>query len=152
MAVREMILREDVEHLGRIGDVVRVRPGYARNYLLPRGLAVTASRKNIRQLEHQKRLIADKAGRERKSYELLANKLDGLPLIVRVKAGEEGRLFGSVTNMDIEKRLSEIGHVIDRRHIFLETPIKVLGQHAVEVDVGRGVRATIQVTVEAETE
>jgi large subunit ribosomal protein L9 len=152
MAAREVILRDDVPTLGRIGDVVRVRPGYARNYLFPRGLAVAADRQTLRQLEHQKRVIAAKADRERKSSEGLAAKLNGLPLILRAKAGEGGRLFGSVTKMDLERRLADIGHVIDRRHIFLETPIKVLGEFPVEVEIGLGVRATIQVTVAAETE
>jgi len=152
MATREVILRDDVPSLGRIGDVVRVRPGYARNYLIPRGLAVAADRQSLRQLDHQKRLIAMRADRERKSSEAIAAKLHGLPLIVRAKAGEGGRLFGSVTNMDIERRLADIGHRVDRRHIFLETPIKEVGEYPVEVEVGRGVRATIQVTVEPETD
>jgi large subunit ribosomal protein L9 len=152
MAAREVILRDDGPTLGRSGDVVRVRPGYARNYLFPRGLAVAADRQTLRQLEHQKRVIAAKADRERKSSEGLAAKLNGLPLILRAKAGEGGRLFGSVTKMDLERRLADIGHVIDRRHIFLETPIKELGEFPVEVEIGHGVRATIQVTVEAETE
>jgi large subunit ribosomal protein L9 len=152
MAVRQVILRDDIATLGRIGDVVRVRPGYARNYLFPRGLAVAADRQTLRQLEHQKRVIAARADRERKSSESMAAKLNGLPLIVRAKAGEGGRLFGSVTNMDIERRLSDIGHVIDRRHIFLETPIKELGEYPVEVEIGHGVRATIQVTVEPESD
>jgi large subunit ribosomal protein L9 len=152
MAAREVILRNDIPTLGRIGDVVRVRPGYARNYLFPRGLAVAADRQTLRQLEHQKRVIAAKAERERKSSEGLAAKLNGLPLIVRAKAGDGGRLFGSVTNMDLERRLADIGHVIDRRQIFLETPIKELGEYPVEVEIGHGVRATIQVTVEAESD
>jgi large subunit ribosomal protein L9 len=115
-------------------------------------LAVAADRQTLRQLEHQKRVIAAKADRERKSSESMAAKLNGLPLIVRAKAGEGGRLFGSVTNMDIERRLADIGHVIDRRHIFLETPIKELGEYPIEVEIGHGVRATIQVTVEAESD
>lgn len=151
MATCEVILREDLPNLGSIGEVVRVRPGYARNYLFPRGLAIEASRKNLRQLEHAKRLIADKIERDRKSAQGVAAKLHGLPLIMTAKAGEGGRLFGSVTNIDIERRLAEIGHDVDRRRIFLETPIKELGTFPVEVDVGRGVRATIRITVEAET-
>src|SRR5262245_15311467 len=102
MAV-EVILRDDVPHLGKIGDVVRVKPGYARNLLRPRGLAVEASTKNLRVLEHQKRVISAKADRERKSAEAAAGQLDGLKLTVRAKAGEEGRLFGSVTNIDVER-------------------------------------------------
>lgn len=150
MAVREVILRDDVPNLGEIGDIVRVRPGYARNYLFPRGLAVEASRKNIRQLEHQKRLIAARAERQKTTAEQAAAKLDGLPLIIQAKAGEGGKLFGSVTNIDVERKLSEFGHSIDRRRVLLDTPIKELGTFPVEVVVGRGVKATVQVTVEAE--
>lgn len=152
MAVCEVILREDLPHLGDIGDVVRVRPGYARNYLFPRGLAVEANRKNLRQLAHAKRLIADKIERDKKGAQTVASKLHGLPLIMTAKAGEGGRLFGSVTNIDIERRLAEIGHQIDRRRIFLESPLKELGTFPVEVDVGRGVRATLQITVEPEAD
>lgn len=151
MAVCEVILREDMPNLGEIGDIVRVRPGYARNYLVPRGLAVAANRKNLNQLEHAKRLVSDKIERDRKGAQGVASKLHGLPLIMTAKAGEGGRLFGSVTNIDIERRLAEIGYQIDRRRIFLETPIKELGTVPVEIDVGRGVRATLQITVEAET-
>src|SRR4029450_7480890 len=94
MAV-EVILRDDVPNLGKIGDVVRVKPGYARNYLLPRGLAIEANSKNLRVLEHQKRVIAATADRDRKTAEAQAKHVDGLELHVRARAGEEGRLFGS---------------------------------------------------------
>src|SRR5262245_12744476 len=149
MAV-EVILRDDVPSLGAIGEVVRVKPGYARNYLFPRGLAVEANRKNLRVLEHQKRIIGAKADRERKSAEGVASKLDGLALTVRARAGEEGRLFGSVTNLDVERLLLAKGFQVERRRILLEEPIKQLGTFPVVVQVGRNVRATVQVTVEAE--
>jgi large subunit ribosomal protein L9 len=151
MAV-EVILREDVPNLGAIGQVVRVRPGYARNYLFPRGLAVEASRKNMAELEHQKRVIAVKAERDRKVAEGVAAKLDGLTLTVRARAGDEGRLFGSVTNIDVERLLAGKGHTVDRRRILLDEPIKQLGTFPVAVQVGRDIRATIQVVVEAEGE
>src|ERR1043166_336494 len=102
MAV-EVILRDDVPNLGKIGDVVRVKPGYARNFLLPRGLAVEASRNNLQMLEHHKRVIGAKAERERKGAEALASRLGGVRLTVKARAGEEGRLFGSVTNLDVER-------------------------------------------------
>ena len=149
MAV-EVILRDDVANLGKIGDVVRVKPGYARNFLLPRGLAVEANRKNLHVLEHQKRVIAARAERERKTAETAAARLQGLRLTVRAKAGEEGRLFGSVTNLDVERLLAEKGFTVDRRRIALEDPIKQLGTFPIEVQVGRGVRATVELTVEAE--
>ena len=152
MAAREVILREDVAHLGRIGDVVRVRPGFARNYLFPRGLAVEANRRNLRTLEHEKRVIAAKATREHKVAQAAAVKLEGLALVMRAKAGESGRLFGSVTNLDLERALAERGIAVDRRRILLDDPIKDLGTHAVVVQIGREVRVTIQVTVEAESD
>ena len=111
----QVILRDDVANLGKIGDVVRVKPGYARNFLIPRGLAVDANPKNLRVLEHQKRVIAAKAEREHKTAEAVARRVQGVKLTVRVRAGEEGRLFGSVTNMDIERLLAEKGVQVDRR-------------------------------------
>ena len=149
MAV-EVILRDDVANLGKIGDVVRVKPGYARNFLFPRGLAVEASGKNLRVLEHQKRLIGAKRERERKGAEAVAAKLDGLRLTVKARVGEEGRLFGSVTNLDVERLLAERGFTVERRRIALEEPIKQLGTFPIVVHVGREVRATVQLTVEAE--
>jgi large subunit ribosomal protein L9 len=152
MASREVILREDVPNLGHTGDVVRVRPGYARNFLFPRGLAVEANRRNLRTLDHEKRVLGAKADREQKSAEGMRSRLDGVTLTVRALAGESGRLFGSVTNLDIERLLGERGFTVDRRRIMLSDPIKELGTHAVVVHVGRDVRATIQVVVEAEAD
>jgi large subunit ribosomal protein L9 len=148
----QVILRDDVPHLGKIGDVVRVKPGYARNFLLPRGLAIEANPKNLRVLEHQKRVIAAKADREHKSAEAAAKRLDGLKLTVRARAGEEGRLFGSVTNMDVERLLAEKGFQVERRRIVLEEPIKELGTFPITVQIGRAVRATVQLVVEAEAD
>ena len=150
MAV-EVILREDVPNLGGIGEIVRVRPGYARNYLYPRGLAVEANRKNVAELEHQKRVIGVKAERDRKTAEGAAAKLEGLTVTVQARAGDEGRLFGSVTNLDVERLLVAKGFPVERRRILLEEPIKQLGTFPVVVQVGRNIRATIQVVVEAET-
>jgi len=149
MAV-EVILRDDVPHLGKIGDVVRVKPGYARNFLFPRGLAIEASGKNLRVLEHQKRVIGAKAERERKSADAVAKSLEGMKLSVKARAGEEGRLFGSVTNIDVERLLAEKGFQIDRRRIALDEPIKQLGTFPIVVQVGRDTRATVELTVEAE--
>jgi len=146
----EVILREDVPNLGGIGEIVRVRPGYARNYLYPRGLAVEASRKNVSSLEHQKRVIAVKADRDRKTAEGAAAKLEGLTVTVKARAGEEGRLFGSVTNLDIERLLAAKGHPVERRRILLQEPIKQLGTFPVVIHMSGNIRATIQVVVEAE--
>jgi large subunit ribosomal protein L9 len=149
MAV-EVILRDDVPSLGKIGQVVRVKPGYARNYLFPRGLAVEANRKNLHVLEHDKRVITAKADRERKAAEGVAQKLNGLKVTVQARAGEEGRLFGSVTNLDLERLLADKGFQVDRRRIELAEPIKQLGTYPVVVQVGRDVRATVELTVVAE--
>ena len=151
MAV-QVILRDDVPNLGKIGEVVRVKPGYARNFLLPRGLAVEASPKNLRTLEHHKRVIAAKADREHKSAEASAQRLEGLAITVRARVGEEGRLFGSVTNMDVERLLAEKGFHVERRRITLDEPIKQVGTFPITVQVGRAVRVTVQLTVEPEPE
>ena len=148
----QVILRDDVPNLGKIGDVVRVKPGYARNFLLPRGLAVEANPKNLRMLEHHRRVITAKADREHKSAEASAKRLDGMQLTVRARAGEEGRLFGSVTNMDVERLLAEKGFHVERRRIVLPEPIKQLGTFPIPVQVGRSVRVSVELTVEAEPE
>ena len=146
----EVILREDVPNLGTIGDLVKVKPGYARNYLLPRQLAVVADRSNVRALEHQKRVVGAKRERDRKQAETLAQRLASMRLTIKARAGEEGKLFGSVTNQDIEKALAEQGFTIERRRIRLDEPIKSLGEHTVPVHLSTGVNATVSVIVEAE--
>lgn len=146
----EVILREDVPNLGMVGDVVKVKPGYARNYLLPRGLAAVADRRNIHVLEHQKRLVADKRERDRRQAETVAEKVSRLRLTIRARAGEEGKLFGSVTNLDIERALADQGFAVERRRIRLEEPIKSVGEHVVPVHLGVGVDAQVTVVVEAE--
>ncbi|MFQ5667259.1 MAG: 50S ribosomal protein L9 [Candidatus Binatia bacterium] len=146
----EVILREDVPDLGIIGDVVKVKPGYARNYLLPRGLAVVAERRNIRALEHQKRVVAEKRASEQRQEQTVAERFSTLRLVVRARAGQEGKLFGSVTNIDVEKALAAQGFVLERRRIRLEEPIKSVGEHVVPVHLGAGVNAHVTVVVEAE--
>jgi large subunit ribosomal protein L9 len=147
----EIILREDVDNLGKIGDIVKVRDGYGRNYLLPRGLAIEASRRNLRVLEHQKRLIAAKKERDQKQAQALGERLAALSVVVKARAGEEDRLFGSVTNLDIEKALSAQGVVVDRRKILLEEPIKQLGTYTVPVNLAGGVRGNVTVQVVRES-
>lgn len=146
----EVILREDVADLGSVGDVVKVKPGFARNYLLPRGLAVIADKRNIHVLEHQKRLAADKRERDRKQAQGTADRLSSLRITLKARAGEEGKLFGSVTNLDIEKALAAQGFSVERRRIRLEEPIKSIGEHVVPVHLGVGVDAKVTVVVEAE--
>jgi len=146
----EVILREDVANLGTVGDIVKVKPGFARNYLLPRGLAVVADRRNKDELDHQQRLLALKRERDRRQAETAAQTLSALRLSIKARAGEEGKLFGSVTNQDVEKALAERGFSIERRRIRLESPIKSIGEHVVPIHLGVGVDAHVTVVVEAE--
>ena len=143
----EVILREDVQHLGAMGEVVKVKPGYARNFLLPRGMAVEASRKNLATLDHEKALIEVKRERERKVARAEADKLDGLVVEILARAGEEDRLYGSVTNLDIAQQLAEGGVKVDRRRIDLDDPIKRLGTYRIVVGIAHDVKATITVKV-----
>jgi large subunit ribosomal protein L9 len=147
----EVILREDVPDLGGVGDIVKVKPGFARNYLLPRGLAVVADKRNIRVLEHQKRVVADKRERDRKRAQGAAERLSNVRLTIKARAGEEGKLFGSVTNLDIERALAAQGFSVERRRIRLEEPIKSIGEHTVPIHLGVGVDAKVTVIVESET-
>ncbi|MEE8311888.1 MAG: 50S ribosomal protein L9 [Candidatus Binatia bacterium] len=143
----EVILREDVPGLGIIGEVVRVRPGYARNFLIPRGLAVLADARNVKQLGHQQRLIAAKKARERGVYEKLAAEMGAVVVETEARAGRGGKLFGSVTNMEIHRLLTEKGFELDRRRIEIKEPIKQIGEFEVHVRVGQDVDTTIKVVV-----
>lgn len=145
----EVILRETVPNLGRSGEIVKVRPGYARNYLIPRGLAVYADRRNRRLLEHEQRLAAMRYERQKSQAESLAQRLTQTRLQFAMRAGEEGKLFGSVTNQDIHRALAQLGIEIDRRRIHLEEPIKNLGEYTVPVHLPAGVVAHVTVVVEA---
>lgn len=148
----EVILKEEVPHLGQIGDIVKVRPGYARNYLIPRGLATVADRRNLRVLEHQRRLVEGTRKRTLSAAETLAQRLATTTVTIAARAGEEGKLFGSVTNLDIERALVEVGIVVERRRIRLDEPIKALGDHQVSIGLALGVQAqiTVRVTLVAE--
>ena len=148
----QVILREELPNLGTIGDVVKVKPGYARNYLLPRGLAIEANVRNLRELEHQKRVVGDKRLRVQKTAAAVAEKLAATALRFEVRAGEDGKLFGSVTNQDVHRALEERGFTIERRRILLDEPIKSLGSHQVTIHVGPDTRATIKVDVVALSE
>jgi len=146
----QIILREDIPNLGRPGDVVKVRDGYARNFLLPRNLAIEANPKSIRAFEHQKRLALMR--REAKKNEALKVKerLEALRINLTARAGEEGKLFGSITNIDIERALREQNFEIERRKIMLAEPIKQLGEYNVPVKVDPEVEAILKITVAAE--
>ena len=145
----EVILREDVPHLGTIGDIVKVRPGYARNYLLPRGLATVADKRNVRVLEHERRVVEDKRRRAVSAAESLAQKLSAARIVITARAGEEGKLFGSVTNIDIERALADQNLAVERRRIRLAEPIKSLGEHKVPLALSAGIACELTVVVEA---
>ena len=147
----EVILKEDIANLGKMGEVVRVRDGYARNYLLPRGLVLTANRKNLKGFEHQKRVISQQRERVVKQAQSLGEKLAAVSLTIPVKTGEEGKLFGSVTNIHIEKALREEGFDVERRKIHLAEPIKTLGDFEVPIRLAADVTATVKVSVVSES-
>lgn len=146
----EVILKEDIPKVGKMGEVVRVRDGYARNYLLPRGLVLVANKRNLKVFEHQKRVVSAQKERVVKQAQGLSEKLAGTLLTIPVKAGEEGKLFGSVTNMDIEKALRAKGFEIERRRIHLDEPIKSLGDYEVPVRLTAEVTAMVKVSVISE--
>ncbi len=146
----QIILREDVINLGRPGDVVKVRAGYARNYLLPRNLAVEANPKNIRAFEHQKRIGLQLREAKRKESGKLKDKIEALTVSITARAGEEGKLFGSVTNIDIERALRQQGVDVERRKIVLAEPIKQLGDFTVPVKIDTETEAALKITVAAE--
>jgi large subunit ribosomal protein L9 len=147
MANVQVILREDVASLGHAGDLVKVKPGFARNYLLPQGKAIVATEASKRELEHQKRVIAEKVRRDRELLDAERKKYDGVVVEIAAQAGEEGKLFGSVTAAQIADALVERGLEIDRRRIDLADPIKSLGEHDVVVRLHRDVTATLKVKV-----
>jgi large subunit ribosomal protein L9 len=147
MANVQVILREDVASLGHAGDLVKVKPGFARNYLLPQGKAIVATEASKRELEHQKRVIAEKVRRDRELLDAERKKYDGVVVEIAAQAGEEGKLFGSVTAAQIADALVERGLEIDRRRIDLADPIKSLGEHDVVVRLHRDVTATLKVNV-----
>jgi large subunit ribosomal protein L9 len=142
-----VILRENVENLGRIGDVVKVSDGYARNFLLPRSLVVLADEKNVAAIEHQKRLLEKKRLAQKAHAQELAKKLEDFSCTLSRKVGENDRLFGSVSTSDIADALAKAGYVVEKRAIQLEAPIKSLGVHPVTVRLEPEVAATVKVWV-----
>lgn len=142
-----VILQQDVPKLGNVGDIVKVRDGYGRNFLVPRGLAVIADERNVRRLEHQKRMAAAKAAKELAKAQALADQLVANAVTIRRQAGEDGKLFGAVTNRDVAEAFSADGFELDRRSIQLEEPIKNLGKFNIPVKLDRGIQATIKVYV-----
>jgi large subunit ribosomal protein L9 len=142
-----VILRENIEHLGRIGDVVKVSDGYARNFLLPRKLVAQADENNVKAIEHQKKQLEKKRQAEKLGAEELAKKLSQFSCTFSRKVGEHDKLFGSVTASDIADSLKNNGLNVEKRVIQLSTPLKALGVHSVPIKLDHDVTATVSVTI-----
>ena len=147
MAHKQVLLREDIDNLGARGEVVRVKAGYARNYLLPRRLAVEATASNVKQIEGERAALMKREAKERSTAEGQAEQLRNLTLKFERKVGEAGVLYGSVTSMDIAHALKEQGYEVDRRKIVLREPIKRFGNYNVPVRLHREVTIELPVSV-----
>jgi large subunit ribosomal protein L9 len=145
----QVILTQDVTNLGKAGELVSVRPGYGRNYLVPRGMAVSATAANVHRLEHDKRVIAKKVAKERAGAEAQAERINVVTLQFDRQVGDEEKMFGSVTSRDLVEQLKKAGVDIDHRQIALEAPIKALGKYEVPVKLSAGVTAQLKFFVVA---
>lgn len=145
----EIILIEDVPNLGNMGDIVQVKPGYGRNYLIPRGFAELATRGNKKHMEHLLAKIALRRERLRGAAKEVGGALDGVSITIPRRAGEDGRLFGSVTKRDVEDAIIDLGHEVERRRILLGSPIKQLGIYKVPIELHADVKAEVQIWVAA---
>lgn len=143
----KVILQEHVEGVGHLGDLLDVSDGFARNYLLPRKKALEANPRNVKALEHAKRVMAEKARKEKLEIEVLARKMSEVTLTIAAQVGKDDKLFGSVTAKDIAEGLAERGFTVDRRKIQLQQPIKELGTHTVPIKLHREVSANVAVVV-----
>lgn len=143
----KVILKENLDNLGHIGDIVKVAPGYARNYLVPKGLAIEATEKNAKALDHAKRQLEYKKNKVKEQATALAARIGGLTLTISHQAGEEGKLFGSVTNMELAEHLKAQGVEVDRKKIVLADPIKHLGEFTATVKLHPEVSAELKVVV-----
>jgi large subunit ribosomal protein L9 len=142
-----VILQENVENLGKTGDIVRVKDGYARNFLVPNGLAVVADERNVKRLEHQKRVAASRAAKLVQAAKLVAERLNNHGITVTKEAGEDNKLFGSVTNRDVVEALAADGFEIDRRQVVIDEPIRSLGVKHVTIDLHPEVKASLTIYV-----
>ena len=148
----KILLNEDIDHLGRLGDLVEVKPGYARNYLLPRGLALKPTNHNLEMMKYKKIKAQKKLELEKLSALEQKQKLEELTLTIAKKAGESDTLFGSVTTIEIQQKLEELGTHIDRKKIHLDEPIKKLGPHVCKVKLIEDVEAEVKIEVVKENE
>jgi len=146
----QVVLTEDLPNVGDSGEVVRVRPGFARNFLIPRGLAAMATKDNIKQIEHAKRVASSRAVKMRAGFEATAAKLNTVKLSIKAQVGDGEKLYGSVTSRNIEEALAEQGFEIDRRKIQID-PIRELGSYTATIRVGTGVDANVDFDVVAKS-
>jgi len=142
-----VVLKDDVDNLGRSGELVRVKPGFARNYLMPRGMAVVATGENVRQIEHERRIAVAIADKQKKFAEGAAAQIEGLTLEIPMQVGEGDKLYGSVTAKDVAQALSRRGIEVDRKKLQLPETIKTLGEHPITLKLGHEVTATFTVKV-----
>jgi len=147
MASMQVILKEDVHNLGRAGELVKVKPGFGRNFLIPQGKAVVATASNVKQIEHEKKLIAAKQAQLSKDAQAMSDRLASIEVQIERQVGEEDKLFGSVTSRDIESALKDKGVTIDHRKVHMPEPIKTIGYHTVEIKLGTGITGKIKVVV-----
>jgi large subunit ribosomal protein L9 len=143
----EIILREDVQHLGKVGEIVKVKDGYARNYLLPKGIAYPATEANKKKIAYEGERIAKQRASEKSAAETEATRLVGVQISFAVKVGEEDKLYGSVTAGDIQRKLEELGIHVDKRKIDLPEPIRELGEFSVGIKIHPDVRPEVRITV-----
>ena len=146
----QVILLEDVPSLGKMGDLVRVAEGYGRNFLIPQKKAMVATEKNVKALDHQKRQVQYRIIKTKKDAEAAAQRIEGLSCTLKKNIGESGKLFGSVTTMEIEAFLKEHGITVDRKKIHMDEPIKNLGMFSVPIKLHPDVTAHLKVWVEQE--
>lgn len=150
MATTTILLREDIDTVGGRGEIVKVRAGYARNFLLPQGLATLATKGNVKQIEQERAALLKKAAVEKATAEAQREQMESIMLSFERKAGEHGTLFGSVTSMDIADELKKLGYEVDRKRISLRDPIKETGEYTVNVKLHREVTLPVPVVVTAE--
>jgi large subunit ribosomal protein L9 len=144
----KVLLQKDVKNLGKVGDLVNVSTGYARNYLFPRQMALTATETKVKEFAHIKKIAEAKKKKAVAERQELVKKIQGLNVVIKSVAGENEKLFGTVTNNDLSNELEKMGYSIDRRDIHIEEPIRLLGSHKAIVKLGEGAEAELAISVE----
>lgn len=145
----KVILQEDVKSLGKTGDVVKVKDGYARNFLLPRKLAVESTERRVAEFEHLQKVAEAKKKKAVTKRKEVVQKLSSVTVTFKAEAGDKGdKLFGAITSLDVSNELEKLGYSIDKKEIHLEGPIKLLGQHKATIKLGEGIEAVVAISVE----